>query len=400
MRLRNPAKVLAIFSAALALAGGVAGADPLVGKRAAPNEKPVSVPITMHGVYVYVPVRLNGKPATFVLDSGAGMNVVTPEAARRLGIAPDPRKADVIGAGGAAASASMARIDRLEVGETKLSGQPAVVIPLPEVLACDGLLGAGFFHQWVVTVDYAGSRLVLTRPGSFTPPPDAEVFPIKLIGETPHIAADADGCQGWFQIDSGAGSALTLFRPFVETNGLRGRYSPSIETVVGRGVGGLMYGDVVRLPVFSIGKFTFRQSVATLSRQTSGAFARSDVAGNLGGEILRRFTITFDYANLKAYMTPNGLYDRPFHYNRTGVAIDYEKGRFLVRAVLPDSPGSEAGVKVNDVILTIDDRPAAEIKPWETGDLSERNPGTKVRLKLRTVDGSVRDVTLTLRDLL
>lgn len=370
------------------------------GHARAGDDRPVTLPFSLHGVYIYMKAAVNDKPVNLILDSGAGVNALTPEAAKRLGLKAGTDLTPVKGAGGVAPPVSIIEIGKLAVGKASLEGQPAALIPLPEALFCDGLLGASFLHMWVVTVDYAASRLTLTPHGSFIPDEKATAFPLRLINNTPHIEATADGCHGWFNLDTGAGDSVTLFGPFVEKNQLRGKYMPAIRTVTGSGVGGLIYGDVIRLHAFEMGKFRFEQPTATLSRQTTGVFADTEVAGNIGGEILRRFTVTFDYPNRKIYLTPNALYETPFIGYRSGLGIDYVNKAFVVLSVLPNSPGAEAGVKNNETVLAVDDRPAAKIKPWEMNTLFKRDPGTKVRLKLRDTDGTVRDVTLTLRDLL
>lgn len=226
---------------------------------------PASLPITIHGVYVYVNATVNDKPATLVLDSGAGINVITPEAAKRLGVEPGKDLTNVNGAGGAAPPVRTAVIGSIGVGATRTTNQPAALIPLPDALPCDGLIGTPFFRRWVVTIDYAKSRLTLTDPPSFRPPGGAVPFPLRFKDETPHVEASADGRKGWFMIDTGAGDSVTLFAPFVEKQQLRGKYSPAIRTVTGRGVGGLIYGEVTRLPEFAIGDFRLKRPTVTLS---------------------------------------------------------------------------------------------------------------------------------------
>ncbi|MEG0762174.1 MAG: peptide-binding protein, partial [Chryseobacterium sp.] len=41
--------------------------------------------------------------------------------------------------------------------------------------------------------------------------------------------------------------------------------------------------------------------------------------GSLGGEILRRFTVVFDYPNQKLYLKKNGNYNDSFNFNMSGL---------------------------------------------------------------------------------
>ena len=72
----------------------------------------------------------------------------------------------------------------------------------------------------------------------------------------------------------------------------------------------------------------------------------------------------------------------------------------LVGDVTPDGPADNAGVKVGDTVLAINNTPIAQLKPWNVHDLLRHDPGTRVQLRLRRSDQSVQEVTLTLRDLL
>ncbi|HLK57039.1 MAG TPA: aspartyl protease family protein [Chthonomonadaceae bacterium] len=361
---------------------------------------PVTVPITLHGVHIFVDITINGQPATFVLDTGASANVITPQAMQRLQLTPGKELTPLTGGAGRAGAVPQVQISTLSVGASRMEDQTAYVIPLPETLPCDGLLGTPFLENQVVTIDYEHSQLTMTPTPFFTPPAGASMLPLRMEGNTPFLEAKADGVKGWFRLDTGAGNGVSLFSTFVDQNHLRSKYTPSIPAVTGRSVGGLLYGDLTRLPVFSLGPFRLTNPVTELSRQTQGTFGDKHNAGNLGGEIWQRFTVMFDYPHSRVYLTRNALYDRSFNSPRSGIALDTEKGITSVIDVTPNSPGADAGVQVGDTVLTVDGIPVEQIQPWDLPALLRREPGTKVRLRLRAADKTERDVTLTLRDLL
>ncbi len=360
----------------------------------------VTVPVRLRGVYIYVDVVINGRPATFVLDTGASANVVTPDAIKRLHLTPGQEQTPLTGAAGPAGSVPHVKMDTLVVGSDRARNQIAYVIPLPDELACDGLLGTPFLQKRVVTLDYERSQLTISGGILTTAPAGASAIPLRFYGNTPFVEAIADGCKGWFRMDTGAGNGATLFAAFAEHNHLQGKYMPSVRLVTGRGVGGLLYGDLVRLPELDIGPFKFTGAVTELSRQTEGTFGDRQNAGNLGGEIWQRFTVVLDYARSRAYLSPNGRLDMPFNTPRSGLAVEPDQGKNAVRDVIPDSPASEAGIVVGDVVTQVEGVPMDQIKAWDLAAILRREPGTKVRLRLRSRGGVERDVVLVLRDLL
>jgi len=361
--------------------------------------KAVTVPITLHDCMIVAASTVNGKPVTLMLDTGAGGNVLTPEAARRLGLTPGTDQRDVEGTGGKAARASAVQLDRLSVATASAAKQTAYLIPLPEILQCDGLLGTPFLEQWVVTVDYTRSLLTLTPRPLFSPPANARVLPLRMIGNTPHIEATVGDGTGWFMADTGDNGSLTLFKTFVDQNHLRGKYGSSQRTVTGKGAGGLTYGERVRLPQFAPGPFQFQNVPTVLSQQTTGVQANPDRAGNIGAEIWQRFTVTLDYGGAKIYLVPNTHYSQPFVGNRSGLVLDYRNASHTILATLPKSPASEAGLQTGETITAIDDTPLASLPPLEVRALLRHPVGAKVRLRIRRAAGEERTVTLTLRDL-
>jgi clan AA aspartic protease (TIGR02281 family) len=351
------------------------------------------------GGHLYVEGQVNRKPARFILDCGAGANILTPEAAQRFGIVLSGQKVRARGAG--TVDAGLATVERIDIGQASLEEESAVVLSLPPQLEVDGLLGYGFFSRFVVTLDYAQGRLTLTSPDKFRPVPDAAALPLRIISNIPFVEAEADGKKGWFQLDTGAAGSLILFAPFVERNGLRSRYSPRIETITGRGVGGLLRGELVRIPTLKLGNVVVRSLIADLSLQTSGSFYDKTLAGNIGTEILHRFTVTMDYSRKKAYLTPNRHFQDPFPQNRSGLAIDLNGFAYTVAAVITGSPGAEAGIKVGDALLAIEGVGVDKLKSQGIREEFRRPAGTVLRLLVRSGSSEKpRTVSVTLRDLL
>lgn len=327
-----------------------------------------------------------------ILDTGAGVNVLTPEAAARLGLKLTDAPFAVSGA--TVTKAKVGQIEKLSLGKVNLVGS-FVVVPLPAALGCDGILGGPFFEKFTATIDGFREKLTLAPPKSKKLA--GPVQRLRLVGGIPQVYGTVEGVGGWFRLDTGADDALTLFPGFVERHKLREKFPKRIETVVGRGVGGLLTGELVKISRLTLGAHTFGGFIADLSTQTEGTFADNDAAGNLGNTLLRRFILTLDYQGKQAQLLRAPGFGDPFPTNRSGLGIDYESGKASVLAVLPNSPAADAKLQPGDIVLTVESE--AVTPPRMRAALRQR-AGTTVRLTVQRGMEPIFEVALVLRDLL
>jgi predicted metalloprotease with PDZ domain len=156
----------------------------------------------------------------------------------------------------------------------------------------------------------------------------------------------------------------------------------------------------VRIPSLKLGNLTVKSLIADLSLQTSGSFYDKTLAGNIGAEILHRFTLVMDYSGKKVYLTPNRHFDEPFPQNRSGLAVDLNGFVYTVAAVVAESPGAEAGIKVGDTLLAIEGIGVDKLKSDGIREHLRRPAGTALRIIVRSGSEKPRTVSVTLRDLL
>ncbi|HSG65740.1 MAG TPA: retropepsin-like aspartic protease, partial [Gammaproteobacteria bacterium] len=255
-----------------------------------------TVPFELLANHVYVEARLDGRPLRFLLDTG-GVNLLTTDAAARLGL-ESRGEMHRQGAGEGSVSVGLAKVASLALGDVELVDQTFYVVPLGHVAgehgaSFDGLLGFEVFSRFVVTLDYAGRQLTLTEPGRFDYRGTGARIPLRFADRIPVIEAAIDGIGGAFSIDTGARNSLTLTSPFVAQHDFVQRYEASRERVVGWGVGGPVVAHVARARELAIGPLHVEWPVTELYTGERGAFASTELAGNIGGGILRRFTAIF-----------------------------------------------------------------------------------------------------------
>jgi C-terminal processing protease CtpA/Prc len=100
------------------------------------------------------------------------------------------------------------------------------------------------------------------------------------------------------------------------------------------------------------------------AQDRKGAFASNEFSGVIGGELLGRFKVIFDYAHKRLYLEPNSRLADVFEYDMSGIRMEAEGEdlkTFRVKRVAEKSPAFEAGVRQGDVILAVDGKPASEL---------------------------------------
>jgi len=317
-----------------------------------------SVPAELANNHLYLSATVNGVALRLMVDTG-GVNLLTPEAASRAGLAVEGAL-EARGPGERSVNAGMARVDRLVIGgSVVLERQLVRVLPLPdfdqiEGTQVDGLIGYEVFKRFTVRLDYANQTVTFAKPGALPPLAGEVKLPLTFYAHLPAVDGELDGVAGQFWVDTGNRNALTLWSSFVHANGILDRYRCSGQTTIGWGVGGETRGRVARAEKLMLGALDAGAPVLTLPLDSDGPTATRNVAGNVGGDLLRRFIVTFDYADKMVRLAPAVAAGTPYEYDRSGMWINRDAGCFVVRSVMGDSPAEEAGLRVGDRIAPAD----------------------------------------------
>jgi Aspartyl protease/PDZ domain len=354
---------------------------------------------------IFVGVMLEGKgPFRFILDTGAG-SAVSVETARAIG-AKLGREVEGRGAGETVVKAWETSVAETRLGGLVVKDQDYRVFDFSDMRhvfgsqGFDGIIGQPVFSQAVVRVDYERRLLTFTDASKFSYKGAGAEVPFEVAGYVPIIRGEVDGAHARLGLDTGDRSAFTLKGPFVERQRLRERYAPKVEAVTGFGVGGPIRAQVVRLRSLKFGPFEFEGAVTRFSLQKSGAFAASDTAGNMGGAILRQFTVIFDYTRRRLYFEKNDAYGQRLTYDRAGLWLSgAADGRsFEVFDVVAGGPAAEAGVRAGDRVVAVDGRGVESLRLIAARD--ELKDARRKTVRLTLSDGArLREVVIKLRDL-
>ena len=153
-----------------------------------------------------------------------------------------------------------------------------------------------------------------------------------------------DGMPGKFMIDTGARQTLMLNTPFVAKNNLHNASVKGGEAVTGWGVGGPTTAFVIHGGLLKIGDCRCRGPLVLLSTDKGGANAERQLAGNIGGGILKRFVVTFDYEHNTMYLKPvAGTVADLDTFDRAGMWFNKDTEGYKVVDVTAKTPGRRSG---------------------------------------------------------
>jgi hypothetical protein len=359
------------------------------------------IPFDLVNNHIYANGSIDGKPARFLVDTG-GVNLLTPASAKKFGLAGEGKLA-ARGVGDQAVDLALAHAKEVRLGGAVLDRPVFYVIdlgdlPKVEGLDCDGLVGYEMFRRFGVTIDYERRELTLADPAKFSPPAGATAVPFELDDRIPIVKGALDGEPARLSIDTGSRASLTMHAPFVREHGLIEKYRAAPEAVTGWGVGGPARSRPARFGTLQLGDRKIEGVAGDLFVGDKGSFANPDLAGNLGGGVLRRFTVAFDYAAKRMYLAPNASFDKADAFDRSGFFLLGDADALSVADVAPESAAALSGFRANDRIVAIDGAPTTmkTLVEWRA-KLRELPAGTRLRID-RVRDGKSETVDLVLAD--
>lgn len=345
------------------------------------------VPFELVNNHIYAAGSIDGRPARFLVDTG-GMNLLTPAAARRFGLEGEGRLAGR-GVGDELVDVAFAHAREVRLGGAVLDKPVFVIMDLGKLAAVegyesDGLVGYEMFRRFGVTIDYAKRELVLVEHAKFAPPVDSHAVPFDLAERIPVVRGTLDGVTGRFSVDTGSRVSLSLHSPFVREHGLVARYRAAPEAVVGWGVGGPSRGRPARFGTLQLGELSIEGVAGDLYTGDKGAFASPDLSGNIGGGLLKRFTVAFDYEAKRMYLAPNAAFAQADPFDRSGLWLIGEGDALQVADVAADSAAARAGLRVDDRITAIaGEKVSARGLPEWRQRLRDLPAGTKLAVDYR-----------------
>ncbi len=365
----------------------------------------VEVPFILNSNHIHIPVRIGGaKSLNFVLDTGASGPVLNTQSAKDLGL-ETVGKFEGRGVGEGTQEVNLVKLPNVGLGELIIDSVSAATIELDplskyEGMPIEGILGYDIFSRFVVKIDYDNQKLALYEPSGFKYEGKGEIVPITLEQSHPHIKAKIDDqYEGNFVIDCGARSSLALHAPFVQKHDLLAKTGKKIDVFSGIGIGGKAMGKVTRVKSIHIGSFKIPSVLTTLASSEKGAFSSEKTDGNIGGGILKRFTVIFDYPNQRVILEPNSSFTYEDDLDMAGLWLTKENDTTRVDFVIEDSPAAKAGIKEGDLVVKINGQSTKDLLLREIREMLKAGEGKTVNLMINS-EGKEKNIDLKLEKMI
>lgn len=362
-----------------------------------------------------VKLRLNGAgPFNFLLDSGVGTSIITaPKLADSLHLHRG-QYFRVVGMGGTdtgllayqadsvrveVPGAVAPRMSWLVMSEDVLNLSGYVGVPI------SGILGSELFRSFVVTVHSETSTLVLTDPATYRTPQGKRwsSLPLTLENNKAYITApiqlnDSLTMPLKLVLDTGASHALSLE---LDSDPRMAPPARRLPADLGRGLSGTVRGFLGRVPTLHLGRYSMR-SVLTSFPDAADVHRRIDVPrnGNIGYELLKRFSLVIDYPHRRLLLRPNTKFRDPFEHDMSGIdllATGEGYHRFLILRVMPNSPAAIAGIEEDEELLSVNFLPVTSFSLTQLDRMLHSEDGRVLLLLLRRPDGDLHTATLRLK---
>jgi hypothetical protein len=374
-----------------------------------PGKTKVQFPIEVYNNLVVVPIILNNQlPLKFILDTGVRTSILTEKAYSDILNLSYSRKYSIAGPGGEKlVDAYVTNNVSFDLPGVQGRGHAMLVLDqdyleLRNYLGTDvhGILGYELFSRFIIQVDYERKQLTLMLPDRFKEKKKFQWLPISIEDTKPYVTINLDmndttSVSAKLLVDSGASHGL-----FLETSSNPKIKIPErhVESIIGRGLGGVITGQISKIKALKIGKYEIPHVITNFpdpnSYMDTLKLSRSVFRnGSVGGEILSRFTVIYNFPGEKIYFKKNSNYKKEFYFNMSGLTIRAKGSRlkdFEITDIRENSPSKRADIKVGDKIVTVNGINASELDLNTVNGFLNSKPGRRITLVLNRKNEKIK----------
>jgi len=359
------------------------------------NRKKVEIEFENYNNLILVPIILNNAlPLKFILDTGVRTTILTDRTLSDLISINYDRKIPLVGVDGLKiVDAFVANNITLELPGVQGKGQSLLVLEedflqLKNYLGVEvhGILGYELFRRFIVKINYDKKIITLYEPAFFKPNKRFSKIPITLEDTKPYLKLDVTQMNGKkisakLLVDTGASHTILLNQDTHEDIEYPER---KIESVLGRSIGGSVFGFLGRVKKIEVDKFQFEEVIASFPEpQELDIYKKQDRNGTIGGGLLGRFVTVIDYFNENIYLKKGKDYKKGFEYNMSGIEVKTTGTHlqsFVIQSIRKDSPAERAGLLREDKILILNGHHSSALTLNDINSSFRSKEGRKIKV--------------------
>jgi hypothetical protein len=323
---------------------------------------------------------------TFILDTGSGGISLDSTTCQRLHLDPIPSDKTILGIAGSRQVRFLynriLRLPGLTVDSLNFHVNDYDILTSVYGEKIDGIIGYSFFSRYIVSINYDSLKLAIYSLGSFRYPKGAYVIR-PLIPNLPIVGAETDDSRkvdARFYFDTGAGLCALLSSDFAADSGLLDPRKKMYMTQA-QGLGGKATMRLTTIRELKLGPFHFHRVPTYIFDDSYNVTSYPNLGGLIGNDILRRFNVILNYDRRYFCLTPNSHYHDFFDYSYSGLSIYWENdGTIRIGDIMPGSPAEKAGLKVDDVLISVNANFSNNIESYKS---MLQNAGERARLIVR-----------------
>lgn len=407
------------------------------------GEKYQKVKFQMVNNLIVLPVEVNGSQLFFILDSGAGNPILFNLSDQDSIQINNVSEVTIKGLGeGEAIQALRSRENVFKVGAVENRAQQLYVVLDKDMnfspslgISVHGIIGYDLFRDFVVDINYNKKVIKFYDPDQYQYKSDSksETLPLHILQKKAYVDGEVylNGKQNIpikMLLDTGSSDAIWLLES--EDIGIPDK---NYDDFLGKGLSGNVFGKRTMVSQIKIGSFILKDAKAAFPDLASFNHIKNlgDRNGSMGGEVLKRFNIVFDYPNRKITLRKNSNFKNPFQYNMSGIDLQHDGLRYIAESIadvngvvrnddkktfgtvqilfenktrlslVPEiivsgiragSPAESAGLKEGDVILAVNGKSVHRYKLQEIMHMLNEHEGKRVRVVIERYSS---DLTFT-----
>ncbi|MEQ8418461.1 MAG: PDZ domain-containing protein [Arenibacter algicola] len=394
---------------------------------------------------IIIPIEVNGAQLSFILDSGVNKPILFNLSDKDSIQINNVSEIVIKGLGeGEPINALISSSNLFRIGEVVNTDQQLYVVMDKELnlsprlgIPVHGIIGYDLFRDFIVELNYSSKYLKLHDPDLYRSKKSSKTrtLPLQIIQNKAYVQGDVlmknkKNIPVKLLIDSGSSDALWLFEDLDRGLGVpRDNY----VDFLGQGLSGSIYGKRTKIDGIKLAGFLLKDAKTAFPdlEYFNSITSFGSRNGSLGGEVLKRFTLVFNYSERTLSLRKNSLFNKPFDFNLSGINIQHNGMRYISEsiadvngAVLADSgksfgdvqilfenmtrlsmvpeiivsgiragsPGHEAGLQEGDVILAVNGKKVHHYKLQQILHMLNEKEGKRVKV---LIERSQKDMLIT-----